>query len=282
MSILPMHYERTDVFMTIFNSISLTRLAASIAQAMGVEPPKQAEQPIPQVEALVAGQSRSGKAQRVLIFNPDAVGQWLYQRYTEEFSPVMARTQLTLPMLAAFPPVTPVCFGTMYTGAAPAVHGIQKYEKPVIKTDSLFDALSRAGKQVALVAVEGSSMALIFQNRDIDYYLEPDDAAAVQRGKALIEADNHDFVCVYVQAYDDNIHDTEPESKESYAALNSHMEQFAQLSDTAKAAWAAYDTLTVFAPDHGIHKTIFGVGDHYADIPEDMNMLHFYGFLPAK
>ena len=98
----------------------------------------------------------------------------------------------------------------------------------------------------------------------------------------MIEADNHDVVCVYVQAYDDNIHDTEPESKESYAALNSHMAQFAQLSDTAKAAWAAYDTLTVFAPDHGIHKTIFGVGDHYADIPEDMNMLHFYGFLPAK
>ena len=125
-------------------------------------------------------------------------------------------------------------------------------------------------------------MALIFAGKPIDYYLEEDDDAAVARGKALIEADAHDFVCVYVQAYDDSIHDTEPESPRSYDALVGHMAQFALLSDTAKKAWAGYDTLTVFAPDHGIHKTIFGVGDHYADIPEDMNMLHFYGFQPAR
>ena len=264
-----------------FNTISLTRLAASVAAAMQVAPPTAAEAAIPQVETLVKDHAVSGKAERVLIFNPDAIGQWLYQRYTLEFSPVMARTQLVLPMLAAFPPVTPVCFGTMYTGAAPKVHGIQKYEKPVITTDSLFDALHRAGKRVALVAVSESSMALIFQNRPIDYYLEPDDEAAVARGKALIEADEYDFICVYAQAYDDFMHDTEPESPESYGAMVGHMRQFAELADTAKKAWAQYDTLTVFAPDHGIHKTIFGVGDHYADIPEDMNMLHFYGFQPA-
>ena len=52
-------------------------------------------------------------AQRVLVYNPDAIAQWLYQKYTTEFSPVMEYTQLAIPMLAAFPPVTPVCFGTM-------------------------------------------------------------------------------------------------------------------------------------------------------------------------
>lgn len=266
----------------MMNSISLTRLAASVATAMAITPPREADSAVPQVQALVQNNAKSGKAERVLLFNPDAIGQWLYQRYTMEFAPVMERTQLVLPMLAAFPPVTPVCFATMYTGAAPAVHGIQKYEKPVVKTDSLFDALARAEKKTALVAVEGSSMDLIFRNREIDYYTEKDDAAAVARGKLLLEDSDYEVICVYVQAYDDNMHDTEPESPESYAAMVQHMKDFALLADTAKKAWEKYDTLVVFAPDHGIHKTIFGVGDHYADIPEDMNMLHFYGFQPAK
>ena len=266
----------------VFNSISLTRLAASLTDSMGVEAPAMAEAGIPHVQALVRRFSVSGNAQRVLIFNPDAIGQWLYERYTEDFLPVTARTQLAVPMLAAFPPVTPVCFATMYTGAVPAVHGICKYEKPVVKTDSLFDALSRAGKRVALVTVKDSSMALIFTGRKIDYYQENDDEAAVKRGLELISANNHDVVCVYVQAFDDSIHETEPESSASYEAMRIHIRQFAELSDAAELNWAKHDTLTVFAPDHGIHKTIFGVGDHFADIPEDMNMLHFYGFQPAK
>ncbi|MEN6419949.1 MAG: alkaline phosphatase family protein [Clostridiaceae bacterium] len=265
-----------------FNSISLTRLAASVAASMKAEAPAQAEEAIAHVEALVRRFSVSGSAQRVLIFNPDAVGQWLYERYTQDFLPVTARTQLAMPMLAAFPPVTPVCFATMYTGTAPSVHGIRKYEKPVVKTDSLFDALTRSGKRVALVAVKDSSMALIFTGKKIDYYLEADDESAVKRGLELIKADRHDFICVYVEAYDDSIHETEPESPASYQALKDHMRQFAELSDAAEAAWAKYDTLTVFAPDHGIHKAIYGVGDHFADIPEDMNMLHFYGFQPAN
>lgn len=69
------------------------------------------------------------------------------------------------------PSVTPVSFGTMYTGAMPEVHGIRCYSKPVIKIDSLFDSLRRSGKRVALVAVVNSSMAKIFEERDIDYYL---------------------------------------------------------------------------------------------------------------
>lgn len=265
-----------------FNSISLTRLAASVAGSMGAEAPAQAEAGIPHVEALVRRFSVSGGAQRVLVFNPDAIGQWLYERYTQDFLPVTARTQLAVPMLAAFPPVTPVCFATMYTGSMPAVHGIRKYEKPVVTTDSLFDTLSRAGKRVALVAVKNSSMAMIFTGKKIDYYLESDDEAAVKRGVELVNANGHDFICVYVEAYDDSIHETEPESPASYEAMLAHMRQFAELSDAAETAWAKYDTLTVFAPDHGIHKTIYGVGDHFADIPEDMNMLHFYGFQPAK
>src|SRR5699024_11009815 len=154
----------------MFNSISMTRLAASVAKAMDAEAPKQAEAPIPFVEDLVKN-ALGGKADRVMIYNPDCIPMWLYQKYTEKFAPVLAATQLTVPVATVMPSVTPVCFGTMYTGAMPAVHGIRSYTKPVITIDSLFDSLRRSGKRVALSAVAESSMALIFQNRDIDYFL---------------------------------------------------------------------------------------------------------------
>jgi hypothetical protein len=265
-----------------FNTISLNRVAASVIGAMGLDVPAHMGSGIPNVEALVKRYSTSGLAQRVFMLNPDALGQWLYLRYTEDFYPVTARTQLALPIIAAFPPKTPVCFATMYTGVDPAVHGIQQYERPVVTQDSLFDVLVRAGKRVAIVAVEDDTMALIWQGKKIDYYIESDDEAVFKRSMELINANRHDFICAHLQAYDDSIHITEPESPTSLVAMKGYMRHFAEISDTAETAWASYDTLIGFATDHGIHKTIFGFGDHYADIPEDMNIMHFYGFQPAN
>jgi hypothetical protein len=51
------------------------------------------------------------------------------------------------------------------TGAQPQVHGIQKKEKPVLTCDTIFDALIRSGKKIAIVAVKGSSIDLIFRKR---------------------------------------------------------------------------------------------------------------------
>ena len=49
-----------------------------------------------------------------MIYNPDCIPMWLYQKYTEKFAPVLAATQLTVPVATVMPSVTPVCFGTMY------------------------------------------------------------------------------------------------------------------------------------------------------------------------
>jgi len=266
----------------MLNALKLTCLAASITNAMGIAPPYEAEGALEQVDALVKRFSKSGKAQRVLIYNPDAVAFWLYQKYTGKFIPVMERTSMTLPMQAAFPPVTPVCFGSMYTGAMPAVHGIRKYEKPVIQIDSLFDALVRGGKKAALVAVEGSSMAQIFLGRSIDYYSGKNDREAEEIALALIAKNNYDFICVYQMNYDEWIHKTTPESPQALEMLDQYHAAFAALADAVKDHWAKYDTLVVYAPDHGVHETIEGVGDHFADIPMDMNTVHFYGFYPAE
>ena len=61
------------------NTISLESLAAALAYAMGVEPPERAALPneslIDYVDRCLAGR----KADRVFIYNSDAIGQWLIE-----------------------------------------------------------------------------------------------------------------------------------------------------------------------------------------------------------
>ena len=180
------------------------------------------------------------------------------------------------------PSVTPVCFGTMYTGAMPAVHGIRSYTKPVITIDSLFDSLRRSGKRVALSAVAESSMALIFQNRDIDYFLTPYDGEATEKGLELIASGNYDVVVVYNQEYDDMIHDTVPESPQAMAAVDHHIEAFTRLTAAVREHWADSNSLVVWATDHGNHIDWDGHGNHGEYRPEDINVMHFYGAYPKR
>ena len=157
------------------NAVSMTQFAATMAASMGISAPKAAGAPFPLFGEAMKQQDVS-TAKRVLIYNPDAVGMWLFQKYTNWFAPVLRHTQLGVPVCTVMPSVTPVCFGTMYTGVEPAVHGIQKYEKHLLKQESLFDCLAAAGKKTALVAVADSSMAVLFQEREgIDYYILPYD-----------------------------------------------------------------------------------------------------------
>ena len=293
-----------------YNSIPITRVAHSLTDAMGVQPPRDAEEPIPMIETLVKTFCVSGKAEKMLIFCPDAIGQWLIQKYTMDFAPVMRHTQLQIPLCAAFPPVTPVNFASIFTGTQPSVHGIRKYEKKLLnpqEVDTIFDAFVRAGKKVALVAIENSSMGTIFRYRDgIDYFIEdeieftndPDGATTVRRGLELLDKTDengepyYDVVLVYSMKYDDNIHETWPESAKSLHAMKCHNQQFEQLAEKTAEVWAKYDTFLAYITDHGIHadhhsndgilKDKDGRGNHYADIPEDMNVSHFFGIQPAR
>ena len=76
---------------------------------------------------------------------------------------------------------TPVCFGSMYTGASPEIHGIQHYVKSLITIDSIFDALIRAGKKPCIVTVKNSSLSKIFNEKNMDYYLEDYDNEVIAR-----------------------------------------------------------------------------------------------------
>jgi predicted AlkP superfamily pyrophosphatase or phosphodiesterase len=181
-------------------------------------------------------------------------------------------------MRAVYPTVTPVCFASMFTGATPECHGITKYEKPILRCDTLFDALIRAGKKPAIVAVEGCSISLIFRNREMDYFIETYDGQVAERTIQLIEEGRHDFILAYNQEYDDVLHRTTPYSEEAIQALRNHVTVFDMIARGFEAHWRGYDRLIMFTPDHGAHISVTtGQGTHGEDIPEDMLISHFFG-----
>ena len=103
----------------MMKSSSLTQLAASVAGALQAEAPKQAAPSIPAVDQLVA-RTLGGRADRVLIYNPDCIGHWFWQKYTELFLPVQAHTQLAVPVATVMPSATSsrLAWLAEYTAAA--------------------------------------------------------------------------------------------------------------------------------------------------------------------
>ncbi len=265
----------------MFHSISMTGAAATFAEALGMRKPKEAAEAINLVKNLRDAYV-GGAVDRLLIYNPDAIGLWLFQKYTNDFAPVLKHTQLGVPVKTVMPSVTPVCFGTMYTGVLPQVHGIQAYEKKLITTDSLFDVAAREGKKAAIVAVADSSMSVIFKERDIDYYILPYDQEVNERALELIKEDNYDLLVVYNQEYDDTMHRTGTESTEALQAMRNHIAAFDVLANAVKRHWKQHNTMLCWATDHGIHQLENGHGMHGDDIEEDMNVMHFYGVYPKE
>ena len=263
----------------IINSISLTGIAASLAKAMDIPPPAEAEAPIDAIDRLVKTNTAQGSVDRIFMYNPDAIAMWLYQKYTDYYLPVMEHTKLTLPLCSVMPSVTPVCFGTMYTGARPEVHGIRSYIKPVIRIDTLFDALIRAGKTCAIVSTEGDSLSHIFLERKMDYFIYPTVDECTTKALALIEEDRHDFILLYNADYDSTMHRFSPENQESLDVLQKNIRVFGTIAGAIQTHWKSHKTLLGFAPDHGCHEIDGGLGSHGLDMPEDLNILHFYTVL---
>lgn len=258
------------------NSISMTRFCRTIAECVGVEAPEEADQSYPMVGNMLKEKGIES-VEKTLIYNPDAVGLWLFQKYTPWFEPVLEHTQVGVPVCTVLPSYTPVCFGTMYTGVEPAVHGIQRYEKHVLSQESLFDKLAKSNKRTAVVAVQNSSMAIIFGGRNIDYYIMPYDGEVNDKAEELIREDKYDVVVVYNQEYDDVMHRTFPESAQSLEALKHHIAAFDRLCKACKSSWKGCDSLVCWATDHGIHTDEAGHGNHGTDLEEDLNVMHFFG-----
>ena len=260
----------------MLNPTSLDTLCAVLCTAMGIEPPKTANTAGNALSEYVGSILGGEKADRIFMYNPDAVAQWVYEKYQHLMKEVIKRTELTLPMQTVMPSVTPVCFGTMYTGVQPEIHGIHKYEKPIIRIETIFDALIAAGKNPVIIADKNCSIANIFLERDMDYF--PCDTYEEVNTKAaeVILEDKYDFVVVYNGNYDSLMHKFGPESVEALSELRANSRTFGIFDELISRHWRKHNTLVGFAMDHGCHEIDGGCGSHGLDMEEDLNIVHLY------
>ena len=257
---------------------SITSITSTICKAMGISLPSISTDDV--LEPVIRGAKEKGitTIDKCLVFSPDAIGIKLYHEHKTLFAKVLEHAHLSVPLRSVVPPKTPVYYASMFTGAAPEVHGIRQYEKPVLNCDTIFDAFIRAGKSVAIAAVKNSSIDCIFRDRSIDYFSETYDEQVTDRTIELLEAGNHDFILAYQQEYDDTLHQTNPRSAEAIRAVENHIKSFDQIASAFEYHNKKYNRLIIFAPDHGAHiDPVTGKGTHGEDIPEDMNIMHFFG-----
>jgi len=218
------------------------------------------------------------RCERVLLYAPDAIGLHLCAAFPEVIHPVDQEAPIVVRVQSVIPPVTPVCFATMFTGQPPSVHGIRRYEKPVLRSRTLFDRLIEAGKRVAVVAVSQSSIDRMFCDRALDYFSEKYDPEVTERTLRLLESDRHDFILAYHQEYDDTLHRTGPRAEEAIMAMQRHVDSFVLLAQAVERSWGTHHRMLGFVPDHGGHvDPVTGKGTHGADTPEDMDVQHFFG-----
>ena len=258
---------------------TIASLTPTVCGLFRVAPPALASEPM---LSLIHARSRevlgNDAIERCLIYCPDALGDHVWSRFHEHAAAISVHCPQRVRVSSVLPPKTPVCFASVFTGAPPEKHGIRKPERPVLTCDTLFDALIRVGKRVAIVAVRNSSIDRIFRNRAIDYFSEAYDKEVSARVMTLLDADVHDLVVVYHQEYDDQLHQTRPFSELCLQALSNHVASVQELAVAAQTAWAGRRHALVVAPDHGAHfDETMGVGDHGLDIPDDMQVSHWYG-----
>ncbi len=261
---------------------SLDTLASALCYTMGVTPPEKSNTANPEITEYVDSVLENKKADRIFMYNPDAIGQWIYEKYAELLKKVTDKTDLEVEYESVMPSVTPVCFGTIYTGVQPSVHGIQKYEKPVLTIETIFDAMIKAGKKPVIIAQTNCSIAKIFLERKMDYFIydtvEEINAKAVE----VIMEDRYDFVVVYNGNYDSIMHKFGPESIEALSALRANAEVFSVFEVLIKKYWNEHNTFISFAMDHGCHEIDGGCGSHGLDMPEDLHIKHRYKILPRS
>lgn len=248
-------------------------------------PPQTATEAIPEVKEGVE-KCFDGPAEKILIFCPDAIGDVQFRNHPDDFAPLTAKTDLRVLGTNVLPSVTPVCFATIFTGAPPEVHGIQVYDRPVLKIETLFDVFDKAGKKVAIFAKSQCSIDLIFRQRKIEYHSFPSNKGTFDFTRFVLENRtnslvDYDLIVCYDGGYDSTMHSHGVAAPESLTAMRTSIQRFLELVELTDDVWSGYNRVLIFAPDHGSHDVESGKGKHGTDSADDVLVNHFYRFRPA-
>ena len=248
----------------------ITSVTGTILKLLQLPIPAKIQEPAEDVLAFAEEQ----KPDRVVIYNPDAVALWIYEKYKTMFSDAEALSDLTVGRASVMPSVTPVCFASMYTGLLPKYHGIRVYTKPVLRCKTLFDYMLDAGKKCCIVSSTGDSISKIFLERKMDYFIY-DTVEEVNKKALEVLDEDYDLVVIYNGNYDGTMHKNGPEAEVSLEALRQNLAFYCEIVNKIKSQ--NRKTFYGFCPDHGCHQIDHGCGSHGLDTDEDMNVVHMYG-----
>lgn len=259
-----------------FNSYSLKHFAGIVAECMDISLPESYAPSVGWIPAILK-ERMGGTADRAVLYHADAVGHHIWQKYTSLFAPVYQHTSLSVPFLSTVESVTPVAHATMYTGLDPEGHGILTYVRPQLTCDTFFDVLLRGGRKAAIVAQEDSTFLHIFKGRKLDYFEAANAVEVQEKSLELIAKNEYDVISIHTFDYDNAAHAFGPESKQALNAVSLEAEGFHRIAEAVRTSYAGHRTLLTYSPDHGQHPVLGGTGAHGSKMPEDMNIVHFFG-----
>ncbi|MBR6434882.1 MAG: hypothetical protein IKS45_00085 [Thermoguttaceae bacterium] len=257
---------------------STAQATPTICALCGVDAPKDCvAKPI---DVILTAAKDKPAMEKVLIFCPDATGKFLVNKYQEDWKPVYAASTHVVSAANVLPSVTPVCFGAIFTGCPPEIHGIlqynDKYKPNPIKVETLFDAFSKAGKKCAVIAEKNCSIDLIFRGHQADFYTTKNSEESVATAKKLLQENNYDLIVCYDGNYDSTMHANGVFAEKSIAAMKDSIRYYTELVEVADQVWADKNYVSVFSPDHGAHDAKEGKGTHGSAQASDAIVNHFY------
>ena len=266
------------------NPTSLDTICGALAYAMGVSAPKGAAEKNIELSNYIDRVFGGKKADRVVMYNPGAIAQWIYEKYPDFLYQTKRIADLEIYLASVMPTIAASCIATMYTGKRPEVHGIRKYEKRTLGVETLFDSLIAAGKKPAIISYRACSLSRLFLERNMDYYHFEDGNISDVNAKAaeIILRDEHDFIVIYNDNYDYIVHRNGPESPRSLSELRVNDHVFSCISKLIEKKWKHHNTLLGFATDHGCHEIEGSCGSHGLDMVEDVNIVHLYNGYPKS
>lgn len=220
-------------------------VAPTVCAILGLRPPRSSEAP-PLLE-VVESIGLSGRL-AVVVIDALGVSTWLNARTDTPALNALANRRL-LHIRSVMPPITPVNFATMLTGASPAIHTIRDRAEE-LRHETIFDALRERGGSSGTAARAKSSLGiLISPHADEPGIAESNTDDEVAR--IAIDALKREVDLLWVQFLDvdDAGHAFGPKSSQSVAAVKGADDNLRRVALEAREGEYG---LIVLA-DHGQH-----------------------------
>jgi len=270
------------------NKRDLTNFAATVLESFGLTKACSMNE---SDKDLLERITEKGKIEKAFLFHADAIPSYVVEKYPDIFAKVRENSTVEIGFNSVMPSITPCCFGAMFSGAYPENNGIPEYAVPILsdelvqpalKVKTLVDVFTENGLKVALVTCANGCIASMLYGRGADMYIieGDDDKKMFEKAIELFENNEHDVIMLYQLSYDYKMHECGPESGEALNVLAEITDRYAAVCEKARSVWEGKNYLTDFNTDHGCHSNppeYEKKGDHGKDIPEDMELVWFFG-----